>query len=102
MDMNNQSEKTLPLVPGFLNEPEKFIRWTVAELCVFLGPLFVVGFFFSWVLGLFLGFLFYKGLKLLTQGQYGNLLAAVDYWFMPFSRRRYKAIAPSHIKEWVG
>ena len=100
--MESPSEKTLALVPGFLNEPEKIIRWTVGELAVFLGPLFVIGFFFSWILGLVLSMILYKGLKLLTRGAYGDLLAAVDYWFMPFSRRRYKAIAPSHIKEWVG
>lgn len=100
--MNPLSEKTLPLIPGFLNEPEKFIRWTFGELSVFLGPLLVVGFFFSWVLGLVLAVTLYKCLKLLTQGPYGDLFHALDYWFMPFSRRRYKAIAPSHIKEWVG
>lgn len=100
--MNQQSEKTLPFIPEFLNEPEKFIRWTVGELCVFLGPLFVIGFFFSWILGFILGCILYKALKTLTAGPYGNLFAAADYWFMPFSRRRYKAIAPSHIKEWVG
>lgn len=100
--MSSFPQKTLPLVPEFLNEPEKFIKWTMTEICIFLGPLFVVGFFFSWILGLSLSLALYKGLRMLTQGPYGDLLAAVDYWFMPFSRRRYKAIAPSHIKEWIG
>ncbi len=100
--MTELTQKTLALVPGFLNEPEKIIRWTVSELAVFLGPLCVIGFFFSWILGLLIGVTLYKGLKLLTRGAYGDLLSSVDYWFMPFSKRRYKAIAPSYIKEWIG
>lgn len=100
--MDQYAQKTLALMPAFLNEPEKIIRWTIGELVLFLAPLFVIGFFFSWILGLIVSLILYKGLKRLTTGPYGNLLFAVDYWFMPFSRKRYKAIAPSHIKEWIG
>lgn len=84
-----------------LDTPLKILFWTVPELLMFLVPPF---------LGLMVDHLTLGIVSSLTavwlsrkyQEHFGKgQLEAVRYWFLP-SSGRFKTLAPSHIREYLG
>ena len=88
-------------LPVFLNRPDKVVFWTWKEIGVFLGTLFFVGSIFSFALGLFLGALMVKVLKLLQSHPLGDFSVLAPYAFLQ-SKYAFQSLIPSEIRELLG
>lgn len=87
-------------IPHFLNKPDKVVFWTWFELSWFLGTVFMVWLVCSFLLGLILGALVVKGLRILQKHPLGDLTKIGPYWFL--DSKRYQALPPAYIREWIG
>lgn len=87
------------LLPHFLNKPDKVVFWTWQEVIWFLTTLMGVWLLCSFLLGLILGALVVKGLRVLQKHPLGDLTRIGPYWFLS---KPYKTLPPAHIREWLG
>lgn len=92
----------VPLIPRPLNEPLKMSSFTIGEISIFivcLCGLWVLGSIF---VGAVVGALSIKLNRYLSNTKFGNLTTKGVYWFFPYSKRKYKFLIPSYIREIVG
>lgn len=94
--------KTLKIIPRFLNTPDKLAFWTWNEFALFILVLCIISLMGSMLLGLFLGALSVQVLKNIQDSQYGDLTKGGFYWSTPFSKKWYQSIPASNIREFVG
>lgn len=95
-------EETKYYIPRFLNEPKRFILFTLDELIGLILALVI----FAWILdaliiGLIMGSAIVMGLKKI-KGEEGLLaLYAIAYWYLP-RLMPYRLIPASYLRHWVG
>ena len=87
-------------IPNFLNKPDKVVFWTWSEVYWFLGILMFVWALCSFLIGLILGALAIKVLRILQRNPLGDLTKVGPYWFFP--SKRYKTLPPADIREFIG
>lgn len=84
-----------------LDDPNRILIFTIDEAIVLIGG-FMVGLLLSNLLlmvfsiGACLLIRIFK--KRIGVGAY----QAFAYWYLPYSKKAYKALPPSHIREWLG
>lgn len=92
----------LTYLPSYLDEPERFLIWTMDEALVLLLPLLIgvmVSFYGTGIIASIVAVTIYSR----TKERIGkNLLPGVLYWYFPAAVSRFKATPPSYIKEYVG
>lgn len=85
-----------------LDNPMRFLVWTLPEAMVLWSPLFV-GFATGYV---FTSLLFSAGgfylLREVTQRFGKQSLAAVLYWYFPPNKRKLKVTPPSYVRGYLG
>jgi len=89
-------------IPRYLNEPKRFVIFTIDELIGFMAALIL----FGWVLnalvvGLVIGSAIVAGLKKLKGEQGLTRLYALIYWYLP-PIFPYRCLPASHQRHWVG
>lgn len=92
----------VPMIPRPLNEPLKMSNFSVAEITMFLSLMtgfWVLG---SLIVGIIVGGLCVRLHRYLSNTKFGNLTTKGVYWFFPYSKRKYKFLIPSHIREIIG
>ncbi len=92
----------VPIIPRPLNEPLKMSNFTVSEISIFLCFMFGLWVLGSIVMGVIVGGLFVKFSRYLSNTKFGNLTTKGVYWFFPYSKRKYKFLIPSYVREIVG
>ena len=89
-------------IPQHLDEPFKIILWTVDEICVLLIPFVLSMVLFNVpLIGLLTGVGLMFILKKIKGEQGHYFIFNVMYWYLP-SVMRFRAIPPSHLREWIG
>lgn len=85
-----------------LDEPVRFLFFTLGEFIVILVP-FMLGMLVDrMLLGLVFGALCYQVLKLVNRNFHGANLKQIIYWFLPTSKRMLKLNIPSCVRELQG
>jgi len=90
-------------LPRYLDEPERFLCWTVDEAMVMLMPMVLGLLFHHSGLGLIVGlvsFASYHHTKNCTQGFY--TVKGFFYWHGLLRSRRWRALPPSWVREVIG
>ena len=89
-------------LPHQLNNPKRFLLFTVDEWAVLLLPLCLFQLFFdAWWLGLILSLSALVWLKRLKHREGPYYLSAWCYWYLPLLKpMRYTP--PSHLRHWIG
>jgi len=96
------SNLTRHVILNYVDSPVKWLVWTTGEVCLFLAPLFGGLFFNQLIAGCIISFLNYRVFKWYCR-QFGkDQLQAVCYWYLPHAAKRYPAIPPSYIREYIG
>ena len=95
-------DKPLQPIPRLLNQPEKIAFWTWNEIILFLSIFLGIWSVFSFLLGLVIGAMSIRLMRLLKNSPYGDLTKIGMYWFSPWSEKQFKTLPPSHIREYIG
>lgn len=95
-------DKALQPIPRLLDQPEKIVFWTWTEIMLFMSIFLSVWGAFSFLLGFILGAASIRLLRLLKNSPYGDLTKVGLYWFSPWSHKRFKTLADSRIREYIG
>lgn len=96
------NDYSVPMIPRPLNEPLKMSNFNISEIAIFLccmAGLWVLG---SLFVGIAAGLVCIKLSRYLSNTKFGNLTTKGVYWFFPHSKRKYKFLIPSHIREILG
>lgn len=89
-------------IPQYLDEPFKFMLWTLDELMALFIPFLTLMFLFnSPITGLVIGGLLLFGLKKIKGEQGHFFIHNLMYWYLP-SLVRFKQTPPSYIRQWIG
>lgn len=92
----------VPLMPKPLNEPLKMSNFTIGEISIFVGCMFGLWVLGSILIGAIVGILAVKLNRYLSNTKFGNLTTKGVYWFLPYSKRKYKFLIPSFVREIIG
>ena len=89
-------------IPQHLDEPERYFIFTPDELGVVLLPLGVLTVFANFLIGLVAAVGCFLALRKFKKGQGLHRLVLAAYWVLPSDILRFKATAPSHLRELAG
>ena len=92
----------VPMIPRPLNEPLKMSNFSVAEITIFLVLMLGLWVLGSLIIGVIAGIMCVRLNRYLSNTKFGNLTTKGVYWFFPYSKRKYKFLIPSHIREILG
>ncbi len=95
-------EYYVPMIPRPLNEPLKMSNFTINEITIFLFCMMGLWVLGSLLIGIIVGIICVRANRYLTNTKFGNLTTKGVYWFFPHSKRKYKFLIPSHIREILG
>jgi conjugal transfer pilus assembly protein TraL len=88
-------------IPRNLDEPEKWLFWSMDEAIMFLAPLILGICINEMAISLVTGLVLYLGLKRLKGTDQANLALYAFYWFFPSCITRLKT-PPSYIRYYIG
>ena len=97
--MNEQERHA---IPRRLDDPERWLFWTVDEAAVLLGPALLGLAANAFVTGIVIGFGGWQLLRRVKRGGGTNIALYALYWFMPDFVLLLKGTPPSHIRTWAG
>jgi type IV conjugative transfer system protein TraL len=95
-------ELVAPQIPRPLNEPLKMSRFNVNEVVIFAFSLIFLWVMGSVIIGLLVGVLAVKLNRYLANTRFGDLTTKGRYWFFPHSKKKYKFLIPSYVREVIG
>ena len=89
-------------IPRRLDDPERWLFWTLDEAAALLGPA-VLGLAANrFVVGLVAGVGAWMLLRRAKRGGGTNIALYALYWFLPGFVLNLKATPPSHVRRYVG
>lgn len=89
-------------IPQYIDEPMKFVIWTVDEVLAFLIPIGISTAVFNQpLIGLIISSLIVYGLHKVKGEQGHYFMFHLIYWFFPDSGQ-LKATPPSYVRELIG
>ena len=90
-------------IPQTLDEPFKFMLWTLDELVLFLAPFLTLMLALnSPVWGMITGSVAVFAIKKMKGEQGHYFLYHWLYWHLPAGFLKFKTTPPSHCREWIG
>jgi conjugal transfer pilus assembly protein TraL len=90
-------------IPKYLDEPPRWLFWTMDEAIVLIAPLLLGLIVFNrLILGFVLGVILMVILKKLKGSRGPHFLLSHFYWYFPFNDKYLKATPPSYIREYLG
>ena len=96
----NESERYT--VPGRLDDPERWLFWTLDEAAVLLGPAVLGLAANAFVAGLAAGLGAWLALRRIKRGGSANMALHAVYWFLPGFVLRLQGTPPSHLRRFAG
>ena len=89
-------------IPRRLDDPERWMFWTLDEAAALLGPA-VLGLAANrFVTGLVAGVAAWLLLRRIKRGGGANIAVYALYWFLPGFVLRLRGTPPSHVRRFVG
>ena len=89
-------------IPRRLDDPERWLFWTVDEATVLMGPTLLGLAANAFVPGLVAGVAGWLLLRRVKRGGGANIARYALYWFLPDFVLRLRATPPSHVRRLVG
>jgi len=89
-------------IPRRLDDPERWLFWTVDEAAALMGPALLGLAANQFVPGLVAGVGGWLLLRRVKRGGGANIARYALYWFLPDFVLRLKATPPSHLRRFVG
>ena len=89
-------------IPRRLDDPERWLFWTMDEAAVLLGPAVLGLAANQFVAGLVAGLSGWLLLRRVKRGGGANIAAYALYWFLPGFVLRLRGSPPSHVRRYVG
>jgi conjugal transfer pilus assembly protein TraL len=89
-------------IPQYLDEPDRFLFFTMDEAIALIGPMFVCWMLNFILTGLVLGPAFLMLLRKLKGSEQSNIARYAMYWYLPAEVSRLEATPPSHVRQFVG
>ncbi len=89
-------------IPRRLDDPERWLFWTLDEAGVLLGPAVLGLAANAFVAGLTAGLGAWWLLRRVKRGGGANIALHALYWFLPDFVLRLKAAPPSHVRRYAG
>ena len=95
-------EKNLVYIPKHLDDPPRFLFWSIDEAGVLILPIFFGLFFGFLCTGLLFGSALLVLFRKLKQGRGTTFFLSACYWYLPYCESIWRATPPSHIREYFG
>ena len=89
-------------IPRRLDDPERWLFWTMDEAAVLLGPAVLGLAANQFVAGLAAGVGGWLLLRRVKRGGGANIAAYALYWFLPGFVLRLRGSPPSHVRRYAG
>lgn len=89
-------------IPRRLDDPERWLFWTVDEAAALLGPALLGLAANAFVTGLVAGIGGWLLLRRIKRGAGGNVVHYALYWFLPDFALRLKSTPASHVRRYLG
>jgi type IV conjugative transfer system protein TraL len=90
-------------LPRYLDEPERFLCWTVDEVVVMFLPMVLGLIWHVSGIGLLVGFMAFAVYQLVKNRTQGFLmLYGFCYWHVPHGLTPWRLLAPSWVREIIG
>ena len=89
-------------VPGRLDDPERWLFWTLDEAAVLLGPAVLGLAANAFVAGLVTGVGAWLALRRVKRGGRANMALHAVYWFLPGFVLRLRGTPESHLRRFAG
>ncbi len=96
------SETRRHVIPRRLDDPERWLFWTVDEAAALMGPALLGLAANQFVTGLIAGVGGWLALRRVKRGGGANIARYALYWFLPDFVLRLKATPPSHLRRFAG
>lgn len=88
-------------IPKYLDEPARFLVWTYPQALCLGAPVFWGIMTKSMMLGLLGSLLIAYALRRFKSVIPGGCFMSFIYWHLPYSKRSYRFMPPSHIREYL-
>ena len=89
-------------IPSRLDDPERWLFWTLDEAAVLMGPAMLGLAANAFVMGLAVGGGGYLALRRIKRGGRAGLLMHAAYWLLPGAALRLQGAPPSHRRRFAG
>ncbi len=89
-------------IPRRLDDPERWLFWTVDEAAALIGPALLGLAANAFVTGMVAGVAGWWLLRRIKRGGGANVVHYALYWFLPDFALRLKRTPPSHVRRYVG
>ncbi len=89
------------VIPRRLDDPERWLFWTLDEAAVLLGPVVLGLAANAFIAGLLAGLAAWWLLRRAKRGGGSNIALYALYWFLPSFVLRLRATPPSHLRRFV-
>ena len=97
--MNDQAKHA---IPGRLDDPERWLFWTLDEAAALLAPVLLGLAANAFVTGLLAGLAGWAVLRRAKRGGGADMALCALYWFLPGFALGLKAAPPSHLRRFTG
>ena len=89
-------------IPRRLDDPERWLFWTLDEAAALMGPAVLGLAANAFVTGLVAGLAGWWLLRRVKRGGGANIAQYALYWFLPDFVLRLRATPPSHVRRFAG
>ena len=89
-------------IPRRLDDPERWLFWTLDEAAALLGPAVLGLAANAFVTGLTVGVCAWLALRRVKRGGGANIALYALYWFLPDFVLRLRGTPPSHLRRFAG
>ena len=89
-------------IPRRLDDPERWLFWTMDEAAALMGPAVLGLAANAFVAGLVAGVAGWLLLRRVKRGGGANIAHYALYWFLPDFALRLRATPPSHLRRFAG
>lgn len=96
----NESERFA--IPSRLDDPERWLFWTLDEAAVLMGPAMLGLAANAFVVGLVVGVGGWLALRRIKRGGRAGLAAHAAYWFLPGAVLQLRGAPQSHRRRFAG
>ena len=97
--MNDQTKHA---IPSRLDDPERWLFWTLDEAAALLGPALLGLAANAFLTGLLTGLAGWALLRRAKRGGGADLCVCALYWFLPGFALGLRSAPPSHLRRFIG
>ena len=90
------------VIPSRLDDPERWLFWTLDEAAVLLGPAVLGLAANAFVTGLVAGLGAWALLRRTKRGGGADVAICALYWFLPDFASGFRGAPPSHLRRFIG